>query len=84
MASASSDLTTKSFRRWIEGRNVVGVRNGYYFPFRGIAYPVQALVGRDPVEPRSEGTPRVVPLDGGEEFDEHLLGNVLGQVVVAR
>ena len=36
------------------------------------------------MEPWREGSPQIVPLDGGEKFDEHLLGDVLGQVVVAR
>ncbi len=38
----------------------------------------------DPIEPGREGTRRVVPLDGSEKLDKHILGNVLGQVVVAR
>ena len=38
----------------------------------------------DPIEPGREGTRRVVPLDGSEKLDKHILSNVLGQVVVAR
>ena len=36
------------------------------------------------MEPRREGTPRVVPLDSGEKLNEYPLGNVFGHVVVVR
>ncbi len=39
---------------------------------------------RDTVEPRREGTVQVVFLNGREEFNKYLLGNVLGQVVIVR
>ena len=42
----------------------------------------QAAVDRYSMELRTEETPQVEALDGGVEFDEHLLGNVLGLVVI--
>ena len=44
----------------------------------------QAAVDRYLMELREEETPQVEALDGGVEFDEHLLGNVLGLVVITR
>jgi len=47
-------------------------------------YFVQAPVSRDTVESRKKRALEVVALDSGDQFDEHILGNVLGIFLVVR